>query len=161
LPAALPTLKMLQNGVYRSKKKRVAGVQITTRLELIQFCKRLMLPPTSMCRQIVTNPAAEAVMALMGHDYLCVPQDAAAFSVEGACFTGPTQIKWMSQLHRLDNHFSLHMDGKYKIHHGVWILLSIGTHCLKVVGETKVCKLHTTFVPLVYLFCKNHESTGV
>jgi hypothetical protein len=158
LPAVLPTLKTLQNAVYRSKKNRVAGLQISTRLELIQFCKRLMLPPTVMCRQIVTNPAAEGVMALLGKEYLCVPQDAAAFKVEGACFTGPTQIKWMRQLR--DNQFSLHMDGKYKIHHGIWILLSIGTHCLKVVGETKVDKLVTTFVPLVYLFCRNHESTG-
>jgi hypothetical protein len=157
---AVPTLKKIQNAIYRAKKKKVVGIQISTKLELTQFCERMLLPPASTCRQLVTNPTAEAVTAFMGRDCICIPQDAAAFSVEGACFTGPTQIKWIEQLLKHDNHFCLHMDGKYKLHHGVWILLTLGTHHLKVVGETKVSKLHTSFVPLIYLFCRNHESTG-
>jgi hypothetical protein len=158
--AAIPRLKTIQNMVYRAKKQRVAGIQLTNRLDLLQLCRRLLLPPPIIARQIVTNPTARAVATLMGQDYICIPQDANVFSVDGACFTGPTQIKWMQQLLELDGQFSLHMDGKYKLHHGVWILLTIGTHCIKVVGETSVTSLCTTFVPLVYLFCKNHESTG-
>ena len=60
----------------------------------------------------------------------------------------------------MEDHFTLHMDGKHKLHHGVWVLITLGTHCLRVVGETMACQLGTTFVPLVYLFCKNNESTG-
>jgi hypothetical protein len=146
--------------VYRAKKRKVAGIQLVNRLDLLQFCRHLVLPHSKITRQIVTNPAACAVAKLMGQDYICIPQDANVFSVDGACFTGPTQIKWMQQLLQHNGHFSLHMDGKYKLHHGVWILLTIGTHCIKVVGETSVTSLCTTFVPLVYLFCKNHESTG-
>ena len=108
----------------------------------------------------MTNPSANEIVALMDKEYLCIPQQAAAFQVDGACFTGPTQIKWIEQLLKLAKKFTLHMDGKYKLHHGVWILITLGTHCLKVGGKTQVTKLSTTFVPLVYLFCKNHESTG-
>ena len=81
--------------------------------------------------------------------------------MDGACFTGPKQIDWIRQLLALKFQFVLHMDGKYKLHHGVWILLTIGTHCLKAQGESAVKSLGTTFIPLVYLFCKNHESTGM
>ena len=47
----------------------------------------------------------------------------------------------------------------YKLHHGVWILITLGTHCLKETGEISI-QLTNTFVPLIYLFCKNHESNG-
>ena len=109
--AAVPTLKSIQNMVYRAKKRRVAGIQLVDRLDLLHFCRHLVLPHTAITRQIVTNPAASAVAKLMGQDYICIPQDANVFSVDGACFTGPTQIKWMQQLLQLDGHFSLHMDG--------------------------------------------------
>ena len=119
-----------------------------------------MLPPPNICRQLVTNPGAGAVSALLQKDYICIPQDAATFQVDGACFTGPTQISWVRQLVGRPGQFVLHMDGKYKLHHGVWILLTIGTHCLRAMGETATTSLGNTFIPLVYLFCKNHESTG-
>ena len=96
----------------------------------------------------------------MDKEYLCISQDVAAFKVDGACFTGPTQIQWMGQLLAKQKNFTLHIDGKYKLHHGVWILITLGTRCLKVIGESAVSKLSTTFVPLVYLFCQNHESVG-
>ena len=135
-------------------------MQLRSRHDLLQFCQKLLLPPASISRQLVTNPDASAVVNLMGQEYICIPQQAQTYDVDGACFTGPTQIKWIQQLLPLKRNFVLHMDGKYKLHHGVWILLSMGTHCLKATGESAITKLGTTFVPLVYLFCKNHESTG-
>ena len=158
--SAVPRLTTLQRSVKTMKRSKVAALQLTSRYDLLQFCQRLLMPPASTCRQLVTNPSANEVVALMDKEYLCVPQDAAAYGVDGACFTGPTQINWIQQLLKMPKNFTLHMDGKYKLHHGVWILLTLGTHCLKVEGETCVTRLGTTFVPLVYLFCKNHESTG-
>ena len=156
----IPKLSEIQRAVKTMKQAKVAGLQLTSRYDLLQFCQKLLMPPPSICRQLVTNPSADAVTALLDKEYLCIPQDAAVFQVDGACFTGPTQIQWMKQLLKLQKNFTLHMDGKYKLHHGVWILITMGTHCLKVVGETTVTRLATTFVPLMYLFCKNHESIG-
>ena len=160
-PTAVPKLSQVQDTAYQLKLKKVAGLQLEKRYELLSFCQKLLLPPVAECRQLVTNPSAEAAVTLMGKQYLCIPQDAAAFGVDGACFTGPTQITWMGQLLKQPKKFVLHMDGKYKLHHGVWILISVGTHMLKATGETPATtKLSNTFVPLVYLFCKNHESNG-
>ena len=51
-----------------------------------------------------------------------------------------------------------HCDAKFKLHHGEWVLTSLGTHCLR--WDPHNLKLSTTFVPLVYLMCKQHESAG-
>ena len=142
------------------KESKVAGIQLETRYDLLTFCQPLLMPPANICRQLVTNPGAAAVVALLGRQYLVVPQQAGLYGVDGCCFTGPTQIEWMRQLSRMDGQWVGHMDGKYKLHHGVWILITFGVHCLKVVGEGQVNSLCTTFAPLMYLFCKNHESLG-
>lgn len=156
--AAIPNLKCIQNKVYRAKKKNVAGVKLETRLELIHFCRNLSLPSEDICRQISSNPSANDVKSLMSQKYIYVPQN--GFKVDGACFTGPRQIRWMQQLLDKDDHFVLHMDGKFKLHHGVWMLITLGTHCLREIGTTKASGLCTTFVPLIYLFCKDHETTA-
>lgn len=156
----VPKLKAVQNVVARLKKGRVAGLKLATRHDLLQYCKELLLPAPTLCRQLITNPASHAATELMGRSYMCIPQAASQFSVDGACFTGPTQMQWVSQLSKLPHQFTLHIDGKYKLHHGVWILLTLGTHMLRTRGASKVCSLGNTFVPLVYLFCKNHESKG-
>ena len=66
----------------------------------------------------------------------------------------------MQQLvEQFEGRFVLHVDGKYKLHHGKWILITLGTHMLKTVG-THSFQLCTTFVPLIYLMCLQHESNG-
>ena len=50
---------------------------------------------------------------------------------EGALFTGPAQIRWIGQLVHMCYQFSLHIDGKWKLHHGGFVLITLGTHCLK------------------------------
>lgn len=163
LVTGVANLKAVQNKVARMKKKRVAGVQIINRSDLLEYTQKLelpALPALTTARQLTVNPSAAAAKALVGREYVCIPQVAANFNVDGACFSGPVQIRWVQQLSRRPGQFTLHMDGKYKLHHGLWILISLGTHTLKAVGKMKVSRLSTTFVPLVYLFCKNHESTG-
>ena len=85
-------------------------------------------------------------------------EDDAALTTEGALFTGSTQVHWLSQLVQMQHKFVLHADGKHKLHHGQWILLTCGTHHLRY--DTHHYTLSTQFVPLVYLFCKQHESDG-
>jgi hypothetical protein len=43
-----------------------------------------------------------------------------------------TQVNWMKQMVDLKDVFlfTLHVDGKYKVHYGGWLLHSIGTHAL-------------------------------
>jgi len=140
----------------------VAGIKIADPKDLLQFIRPLLLPSPDICRAIVANPNIPEGVSLAGQGSLCIPLDAAAFNVQGACFTGPTQIKWLSQLLALGPEQAvLHMDGKYKLHHGQWVLLTLGSHMLKSTGVHKVVQLGTTFVPLVYLFCQNHESVGL
>ena len=86
-----------------------------------------------------------------------VPQDAGCYEVEGACFVSRTSIGWIVQLAQNDaGKWVGHVDGKYKLHHGGWILLTFGCHTLRDDNY----KLTTTFIPLVYLFCRQQETTG-
>ena len=80
------------------------------------------------------------------------------YGVEGVCLTGRQQVAWMGQLKHRDHQFVLHADGKHKLHHGEWILITLGTHIVR--WDAHNLTLSTSFVPLVYLFCKQHESIG-
>ena len=51
-------------------------------------------------------------------------------SVQAVCFTGRTQIKWLLQLAETDFKYTMHIDGVHKLHHGEWILVTIGPHVL-------------------------------
>ena len=152
----VPTLAVLQNMTKNMKKAKTAGVHITSVLELKQFCAPLALPPslsalTTTTTALVGGSAAEKLS--MVH----IPTDS-VYEVEGACLTGPAQIKWMGQLISMPNKFVLHADGKHKLHHGQWILLTLGTHYLRWDDHHK--KLSNSFAPLIYLFCKQHETAG-
>ena len=120
-------------------------------------------------------------------------QDAISYHVEGRCFTGRVQIKWIGQLVKRPYLFVLHSDGKHKLHHGGWLLISIGTHHIRCVYPVSILariplivsvpypcrtlfpcvvsssshskspqelKYYTSFIPLVYLFCKQQETDG-
>ena len=59
-----------------------------------------------------------------------IPIDVAAFNVDAAVFTSRTALQWLQQLLEMAFSFVLHIDGKYKLHHGQWVLLTLGTHFL-------------------------------
>jgi hypothetical protein len=65
---------------------------------------------------------------------------------------------WMNQLINLKFSWALHGDGKHKLHHGRWVLLTFGTHCLNWDVDAKVYR--HSFRPLVYLFSKQIESVA-
>ena len=54
--------------------------------------------------------------------------------------------------------FVLHADGKHKLHHGGWLLITLGTHFLR--WDQHNSTLSTRFAPLMYLFCKQQETLG-
>jgi hypothetical protein len=62
------------------------------------------------------------------------------------------QINWLRQLCDCGKKFALHVDGKYKLHYGRWVLITIGTHTLHYdVREGE----HThSFRPLVCALCR-------
>ena len=60
-----------------------------------------------------------------------VPMDCALYDTEGMCFTGPQQVQWIGQLLQRPQQFVLHADGKHKLHHGRWVLMTLGTHYLR------------------------------
>ena len=53
--------------------------------------------------------------------------------------------------------YALHCDGTRKIHHGIWELITLGTHVMALDTEKKK-KSVLSFRPLIYLFCKQQET---
>jgi hypothetical protein len=75
-------------------------------------------------------PSTELVSAVVP-TALFVPMDTSAYSVHGACFTGKIQIGWIGQLVGRPKLYVLHLDGKYKLHHQNFILITLGVHYLR------------------------------
>ena len=65
-------------------------------------------------------------------------------------------VRWVGQLVELEWSWALHGDGKHKLHHGRWILMTFGTHCLRWDANCKTYR--HTFIPLIYIFSKQHET---
>ena len=91
-------------------------------------------------------------------DLLHVPLDSTKFDVDGVLLTGRQQVRWIGQLVEKNGKFAVHIDGKYKLHHGKMILISIGTHHFRWDSDRQ--ELTHQYVPLVYLMCKQIESAG-
>lgn len=66
------------------------------------------------------------------------------------------QIHWIGQLVESEVKFAMHIDGKHKLHHGKWILVTIGVHDLSLNKDRKM--ITHSYRPLVYMFSKQHET---
>jgi len=66
-------------------------------------------------------------------------------SVQAVCFTGRTQINWLVQLAETDFKYTMHIDGVHKLHHGEWILVTIGPHVLNRAADGTV--RNTNMIP--------------
>lgn len=121
----VPKLRALGNYKSRQKKLKTCGVKMTNLLEVVQFFHqhaKYTLPSS-----ISTNfeaPASDGTT-------LYIPQNYTMYDVEGVAMTGRTQLGWIGQLSTMPRQFVLHADGKYKLHHDKWILMSVGTHHLR------------------------------
>lgn len=84
-----------------------------------------------------------------------IPFPAEAFpNTEAVVLTMHVQINWIGLLVNGAMYFPVHMDGKAKLHHGGWYLITFGTHVLKFRDGS----VHHTFRPLVYMFVKQRET---
>ena len=109
------------------------------------------MPPTLSDLAVLGDDPATMLASAARLRIMTIPLDAKDFSVSGECFIGPQQIKWIGQLGKIPFQFVLHVDGKYKLHHGKWILITLGVHILR--WDAHHNRLVTSFVPLIYLFC--------
>ena len=120
----VPSLKQLQDKKKREKKKKTSGVSVKN---LLQF--KMLLIPLKMPTPTGTLTLLEDLQTfdlIKEKSILWIPQD--EFGVEGCCLTGPKQIQWIGQLLDMPHKFVLHADGKHKLHHGGWIMMTVGTH---------------------------------
>lgn len=86
-----------------------------------------------------------------------IPMDDTEYpDVLGVALTMKCQIDWIGQLVQKPLRFVIHGDGKWKLHHGNWILITFGTHSNEF--DKKKGKIVHSFRPLVYLFTRNQES---
>ena len=104
------------------------------------------MPPSAdtLATQQLASPGVGSSSKQLSMMY--VPMDNAAYETEGICLTGPTQLSWISQLVQRPRNFVLHADGKHKLHHGKWVLMTVGTHYLRYDVQNQA--LCTTFAPL-------------
>ena len=89
-----------------------------------------------------------------------VPMDYSEYPrTDAIALTGATQLKWISQLvHFKATRYMLHIDGKHKLHHGKWMLVSIGTHDIALrEGKGRGGIVHS-YRPLVYMFVRQQET---
>jgi len=154
--AGLPSLKALQWKRKRLKKAKVAAVCVTSLLELKQHFLPLEMP-SSLDLIVADDESGALVAGIATSDVIYIPMPD-VYNVEGACLTGPMQIQWIGQLKAMPRQFVLHTDSKFKLHHGDWVLTTLGTHWLRWDAHNRT--LSTSFAPLVYLMCKQHESVG-
>ena len=148
-------MQQLVRGIKASKS---AGVFINNLNDLLAYSQQFSLPASVPLLTDRTARPPAALVASVASDTLFIPMDVSAYNIHGACYTGPHQIQWMGQLAKMPGEWQVHIDGKYKLHHAKWLLLTIGTHRLRydVANQT----LSNSFIPLVYLFCKEGESDG-
>jgi len=139
----VPTLRQIQQKVYEMKKAKTAGYCVGTLNELKTFVMALNIP----CASNVVNDELKFAM-------LTVPITTATLESAGVPLCSPHQAKLISQLADMPDRFTLHADGKYKLHHGGFILLTLGTHVLKLVKQ----QLRTSFVPLMHVVKPAGES---
>ena len=179
--SGVPSLHALQSRKKEMKRSAVAGIEVKCMHDLLNFCQPLTAPadvgllgftgPTFPALPLLPAPAVMALprpmpspiptalqSAIAQMRCLYIPLDNLAFGVDGVLLTGRMQIYWLGQLMSMPRGFVLHADGKHKLHHGSWILMTLGTHMLR--WDPHHLTLSTTFVPLVYLMCKQHESDG-
>ena len=134
------TLAQLQSLIKRWRQKKVCCIKLATQQDLTNVIEPLLMPPFADCILMITHPESPEARQMIARDYFVVPQDAEKYGVSGACFTGPRQMGWIRQLQQMPGGFVLHMDAKYKLHHGQWALIVIGTHVPRQVRQVSLFK---------------------
>lgn len=87
-----------------------------------------------------------------------IPMDYHSYpGVEAIFLTCWKFVNWLVQLSSGNMVFvALHIDGKHKLHHGRWIFVALGIHCLGFRSDSK--KYTQSFRPLLFMMCKQIET---
>ena len=111
----MKALKSYQNKKGRSKLTMTAGVIVKHIGDLREWAEDHYLP--------------DALDELEPFTTYAVPYDYDVYAgVEAIILTTMHQILWIRQLAQMPGKFVLHIDGKHKLHHGGWLLITVGTH---------------------------------
>ena len=70
--------------------------------------------------------------------------------------TMKAQIDWIGQLRDNANRFAIHIDGKWKVHQGDWLLVTLGTHSTEYNDARG--EVNHSFRPLMYMLTSEQET---
>ena len=130
-----------ETGHQEGKGER--SIQVETFVELQKWATDHLLPDT--------------FNEMVPYQTYAVPMDWTAYlGVEAVILTCHQQVDWIGQCVEHPRRFTLHIDGKWKLHHGKWILVTVGTHSIEFDRNRKLI-VHS-FRPLLYMFTTNIET---
>ncbi len=112
------------------KGTKAAKAALKTKADLVNFTSTHGLPesPALMDPGIMYT----VDLAELHDDYDCT----------GLTLICLKNVNWIKQLVEMPLQWQLHGDGKHKLHHGKWILVTFGTHCLSWDDKSK-CYRHS------------------
>ena len=119
--AGLPSITHLQ-AVRRELVRQDKTLGLNTFNDILSWSQDHCLPPT-----------AEGVADLVVDKAYVVPLDYLSYpGGQGIVLTSMVQIQWIKQLvNEVPAYYAFHIDGKHKLHHGKWMLITLGTHSLE------------------------------
>ena len=147
-PGTVTEITLFQREVKKARSKG-ANAKIDCPLLLRRWAKANQLPPT-------LEEVADFKTYSIPMPYEQFPE------VEAVVLTSKVQVNWILQLMALGMLWVLHIDGKHKLHHGKWLLVTFGTHEVQKeqTGYQHAPKISHSFRPLVYMFSKKHEDAN-
>jgi len=142
-----PTIEQVQNKVKLFKRHRREGTH-----------GKLLTQVNDLVTVVENNtlPESLASLAPIGTQSYMIPMEMELLNeAQAVCFVGSSQIKWVTQLANTAFKYTLHIDGVHKLHHGGWLLITIGPH---VLSQQKADKTVThSYRPCVYMFTKEES----
>jgi len=104
-----------------------SGYKLENYLDLLRYVEDHKLPPT--IDEFEDDVKSYAIpLKYAEHSTGLSP-------VHAICLTAKRQVMWIGQLMKSKVKYVLHVDGKHKLHHGKWLLLTVGPHVLRQDGS--------------------------
>lgn len=139
--AGVPKLRRWQKYCQKSKASKNAGVIVESIHDMQRWAAHNYLPET----WDDVAPFVVYAVEFEGFD-----------DVDAVVLTMREQMLWLEQCVLCRQDTMVHMDGKYKLHHGGWLLVTLGCHCLRYDATRK--RISHSFRPFVYMFVRQKES---
>ena len=139
--AGVPPLVKWQQYSRSVKKARKAGVTVESVQDMNLWAAQHYLPEDWKD----VEPFVVYAVEYEGFD-----------AVDAVVLTMREQMLWLEQCIKSRHKTMVHMDGKYKLHHGGWLLITFGCHCLRY--DKKKGRVTHSFRPFVYMFVRQKES---